>query len=75
MKFRTSGFCLAAAALWIAGCSSQAEELGPVDPSTVPAEDPEKIKKAMENSMKHLPRGAKMPKNMGGSQGSSTSGR
>jgi hypothetical protein len=54
-----SGLCLGG--LLLAGCGSN--ELGPADPSKVPAVDPAVIEKAMnqEEAKKHLPKGAKLP--------------
>jgi len=44
-----------------AGCGASKEELGPVDASTVEAVKDDEVKKGMEESMKHMPKGAKMP--------------
>ena len=41
------------------GCGVR--ELGPVDPADVKEEDPTVIKKGMEESAKHLPKGARIP--------------
>jgi hypothetical protein len=49
-------------AVALAGCSG-VKELGPADPSKVPAVDKEKVNKQMQESMKHMPPGAKMPPN------------
>ncbi|MBM3969798.1 MAG: hypothetical protein FJ302_08045 [Planctomycetes bacterium] len=51
-------------ALVFAGCGPS--ELGPADPSKVPAVDPGVIQKEINNpeSQKHLPKGAKIPANV-----------
>ena len=44
-----------------AGCGNSKGELGPVDAADVHEANPDDIKKGMEESAKHLPKGMKMP--------------
>ena len=45
----------------VAGCGASVKELGPADPSKVPQVNQEEVKKQMDEAMKHMPPGAKMP--------------
>ena len=59
----------AASTVFVAGCGSSAEELGPADPSTVPKVDQqEMMKKQMEEMQKRgmRPPGVMPPADMGG---------
>ena len=56
---RTTGLLLAVGA--IAGCNTSVKELGPVDASKVPQVNPDEVKNKMNEAMKHMPPGAKMP--------------
>ena len=45
----------------VAGCGASVKELGPADASKVPQVNQEDVKNQMNEAMKHMPPGAKMP--------------